>query len=624
MPALVLALTLIPAAIVLLRPGTNNARALILVPPTVIAAIALTDRWFRVQVALAVAVSAGIMVSTQRSPSLTAAAMLVSASVLFAAATVTRRFCATIDRRLADLRELTETDTLTGALNRRGLERRFPAFQAVAARSGATLGVAIIDIDNFARINSTFGPAHGDLVLQRSCRVVLDLIGAGSFLVRIGGEELLVIAQEPVDELAQRIRESLATNTFQPEMTVSVGLVNVPAAACPDLPTLWALVEQADNALYRAKQNGRNQVMRATPTDAGRPPTATRPPLVSPLPPDRGLSPTSWWSDRAFSPAFLARVVAGFAFAAAICFGLSLLPVGDATGWVFPTATLKVTLMAVVTVIGRQWLAARLVAWWLVILDIGVIVEVLSLPDGDMRLFALHILVWPSLMLALFLPRRVVWLQAPVIVAVCALASWLPGGRGWPSAFEETVGYSAVLITCTALVVRLRTVQEELAGELDRLALTDPLTGAGNSRRLGRLADSLESTAHTVAVVDVDGFKQLNDTHGHAHGDLVLRQVAVVLAEQSGPGAEVARLHGDQFVVLLPHPAATQLPSRVHTAVAAPEHRFELSVGLAAAADHPEADLWQLVELARAQVARARSVRSVADPAEVSPPARQR
>jgi diguanylate cyclase (GGDEF)-like protein len=104
---------------------------------------------------------------------------------------------------------------------------------------------------------------------------------------------------------------------------------------------------------------------------------------------------------------------------------------------------------------------------------------------------------------------------------------------------------------------RLREVERQ-AAVLRRHALEDPLTGLGNRRSAERRLAGLRPGAEplSLAVVDVDRFKEVNDDTSHSHGDEVLRRVAALLGEHSRAGDEVYRWAGDEFLVVLP--AATQ------------------------------------------------------------------
>jgi diguanylate cyclase (GGDEF)-like protein len=118
---------------------------------------------------------------------------------------------------------------------------------------------------------------------------------------------------------------------------------------------------------------------------------------------------------------------------------------------------------------------------------------------------------------------------------------------------------------------RLREAERQTA-VLRRHALEDPLTALGNRRSAERRMAELDFDGGPVslAVVDVDGFKEVNDGHSHLHGDAVLRQVAELLRQHSRTGDEVYRWAGDEFLVLLPataEPQAVVAMERLRTAV---------------------------------------------------------
>jgi diguanylate cyclase (GGDEF)-like protein len=120
---------------------------------------------------------------------------------------------------------------------------------------------------------------------------------------------------------------------------------------------------------------------------------------------------------------------------------------------------------------------------------------------------------------------------------------------------------------------RLRETERQ-AALLRRHALEDPLTGLGNrrsaERRLGAMR--LGEEPLSLAVVDVDRFKKVNDEASHTHGDAVLRRVADLLREHSRTGDEVYRWAGDEFLVVLPTATEAQavvVMERLRAAVAA-------------------------------------------------------
>ncbi len=169
---------------------------------------------------------------------------------------------------LEELRRRAETDSLTGILNRRRLmelaQREFNA----ARRYGHACAVLMFDIDHFKQVNDTHGHAAGDAVLVElaaRCAATLrevDLFG------RTGGEEFVIVmphsGQEQAAQAAERLRRMVAERPFAgPELalgiTVSIGVAGV----TPLTPTLDKLLQAADQALYEAKQGGRNRVCAA-------------------------------------------------------------------------------------------------------------------------------------------------------------------------------------------------------------------------------------------------------------------------------------------------------------------------------------------------------------------------
>lgn len=157
------------------------------------------------------------------------------------------------------------TDALTGINNRLSLPGEFARLVAQAERSTQQVGLALLDLDHFKRINDEHGHLTGDDVLRQ----VGDLLQAssrpGDVAVRYGGEEFLLAAV--VDDAAQmtgiaeRVRISVAGLPTVQTITVSAGVTaRDPAATDPDADLLLTMITEADLALYEAKRAGRNQV----------------------------------------------------------------------------------------------------------------------------------------------------------------------------------------------------------------------------------------------------------------------------------------------------------------------------------------------------------------------------
>lgn len=163
--------------------------------------------------------------------------------------------------KLASSREEALVDSLTGLLNRRGCDEKLQNLDHADTHSSLA-----IDIDHFKKVNDTFGHFIGDNVIQRIAKTIQNHIGEQDLAVRFGGEEFVVVmANTPIAEaknIAEKIRISVSkmtlkqrdTNTYSPSISVSIGI-----AQNDNISEWTTLFEQADNALYQAKNSGRNR-----------------------------------------------------------------------------------------------------------------------------------------------------------------------------------------------------------------------------------------------------------------------------------------------------------------------------------------------------------------------------
>lgn len=165
----------------------------------------------------------------------------------------------------ADLERLSREDPLTGLANRRDFGQRLAIEIARAARSGEPLAVALMDFDNFKRINDGCGHAIGDLVLREFAGLLRQQCRTLDVLARYGGEEFAVVLPNAdlaaATQVCERIRLEVADfpwHTLHPKLrvTVSAGIAIWHPGTNAD--TLLAL---ADSRLYAAKNAGRNRVV---------------------------------------------------------------------------------------------------------------------------------------------------------------------------------------------------------------------------------------------------------------------------------------------------------------------------------------------------------------------------
>jgi diguanylate cyclase (GGDEF)-like protein len=157
-------------------------------------------------------------------------------------------------------------DSLTGLYNRRFFSASLPNMRASCRRRGTPLSILMLDLDLFKRVNDTHGHAVGDQTLQAVARALEDSIRESDLLVRFGGEEFAVACPDTEPELAAEIAERIRSKVAALDesalghpgpQTISVGVATLLADG--DTPN-DELLRRADEALYRAKESGRNQV----------------------------------------------------------------------------------------------------------------------------------------------------------------------------------------------------------------------------------------------------------------------------------------------------------------------------------------------------------------------------
>ena len=179
-----------------------------------------------------------------------------------------------LKRSLEQAREEAMTDTLTGIGNRKSFDLNFRSMAAEATESGQPLSLILCDIDHFKKFNDTFGHRIGDEVLKVAARVIKDSVKGRDVPARYGGEEFAVILPNTAVAagvvVAEHIRNTLAsralTNKKSGEsygrITLSLGVAELRLGEPLD-----DLVKHADEALYRAKRDGRNRVEKEADVD---------------------------------------------------------------------------------------------------------------------------------------------------------------------------------------------------------------------------------------------------------------------------------------------------------------------------------------------------------------------
>lgn len=168
------------------------------------------------------------------------------------------------------LLELVNQDSLTGLLNHRTVMESMQRAFSAASRYGQAMGVIMIDLDHFKRVNDQYGHLAGDRVLTGVAQVLKSGVRASDLCGRFGGEEFLLVlpqaSEQAAHELAERLREAIARLEIPAlkgeRVTASFGVAIYPGRG-DDSPL--DLVRRADAALYQAKQGGRNRTVLAGP-----------------------------------------------------------------------------------------------------------------------------------------------------------------------------------------------------------------------------------------------------------------------------------------------------------------------------------------------------------------------
>jgi diguanylate cyclase (GGDEF)-like protein/PAS domain S-box-containing protein len=153
-------------------------------------------------------------------------------------------------------------DKLTGLYNRSKFDFYMQEKFKYAKRYETNLSLLIFDIDHFKLVNDIYGHLAGDLVLKSVAQIIKDNIRTSDIIARWGGEEFAVILEESNRQIAYKLAENIRSNIQKhsfskvSHITVSCGI-----AQFKDYDSCLALFEQADSALYKAKQNGRNCIV---------------------------------------------------------------------------------------------------------------------------------------------------------------------------------------------------------------------------------------------------------------------------------------------------------------------------------------------------------------------------
>ena len=172
-----------------------------------------------------------------------------------------------LNNTLNELTELASYDALTGLLNRRSIMKALPKKIKRISRTSNVLCIGMCDIDNFKQINDTHGHVIGDAVLREVSARMRDTLRESDLIGRYGGEEFLIITAVDADGgniVYDRICKNVSAQSVKVDellipVTVSCGVARYSEEL--DKQDMKKFITRADNALYQAKNSGRNQVV---------------------------------------------------------------------------------------------------------------------------------------------------------------------------------------------------------------------------------------------------------------------------------------------------------------------------------------------------------------------------
>lgn len=534
---------------------------------------------------------------------------------------------AELGQAVEEMRHLSRTDGLTQLTNRTHMQQLLDDEERRHARTQADYRVALLDIDHFKHVNDTYGHAVGDAVLQRFAALMRASFDGGPDVVaRWGGEEFLILMPESTRASASSalLRLQAAVHGYDWErirpglhVTFSAG-----AAARSDVRRADELITHADDALYRAKRNGRDRIepklcaaaaeagacdqpahtvaLQALIAKADQLVTAERPPVI---PAHRASA--SGLASAATPPAHARRARPSLLFnlllgrdeamrgtVASVLAGASVylvmlaaiqlhgMPMGLMPPDVGRLLSASCALAAVVPYLlvraglTRGWqdrsLTVPQMLWALCNITVGFVAAPASRAN-TLQIVCL-VLIFGFINLR---PRQAVAVGAiaclaPLVGVVVIFAGGYPHGT---VAHEVLQVLSSVLVFALVSVISrnlgvLREVAREerrkladTAKQINDLVMRDGLTGLYNrAHAIQLLQAELDRTersgrAFSVALIDLDHFKKINDTHGHAVGDEVLRQFGKHAVEAMRTIDVVARWGGEEFLVMLPEVA---------------------------------------------------------------------
>ncbi len=595
--------------------------------PMMYAAYFLTLRGAALQVAFGVLCSLAPLVYAGREIDGAGVQLLTVQLVVFVALSamimVRRRV---LRKAEADALRLSLSDPLTGVANLRAVQGFGEALVHQHLAAGTTFGLVVADLDGLKRVNTAFGHTGGDDLIIRFSECLKAASEPDDQVGRTGGDEFAVLlpaaTATELNAWAERFSSVVRAHNeasvgSRPQVAACFGSAMFPA----DGKTLDALIGVADDRMcaQKATASRYTAALQSQETGGGRELRAESMPR-----PDRNMRECT----------ALAAAAAAWLLGAAALLTSTLIPNAQ-IGKPGPVLELSAFCGSVGLI---SW--AGRYAMTRVAIEVGrwatlIVVPAAAMTTGGAESPLLSAVVFVVAYAAYFMPERVAAVHIAINLAIFSVAFWALGGVG---DIEETRFLNVIvtsLIVAFVLLHDARRVADENA-VVERMALTDPLTGIANRRAFeANLHDAIERQDGTTAndprpsliFIDLDDFKAVNTSLGHGGGDALLRSVATRLRDAVADDGQIYRVGGDEFAVIAPIGLANKaavLSERCRIAV----HRAGQDIGMPVTASFGYAvwresfDLRELVveadfALARSKdggkntVSESRSIRSV-------------
>lgn len=543
------------------------------VPIAMYVGLVLPRRWSAAAIAMQMALAGVVQAVNPAASPLDAATVLA----LTLAAYGVGLMCRNAHRKAARVALLlSRSDVLTRTLNRRGFFEQFETDLVAAGAERLPVALLVLDLDDFKRVNDEAGHGAGDAVLRWVGEQFPQLVPERAAVGRLGGDEFGIVVSGLRRAEAQALAEHLAEHMGQ-RISVSVGVATSEDGAV----TSDDFLRIADAALYQAKVGAQERVAAlvagstlqgTTDRSARRTPLTYGQLVAAGGPPERPLRHIHY-----------GRLIRGGLWTIAAC---GVFVVGG-TALEGPTNDWA----RLVTLLGPAWIAALVIGGWIfpgtddadgtheraailvpaVALGFGLLIATMA--GGGLTAPLVAAFYLKVLFDAVVLRRDRAYLASgALLVWWLAIVALSPTSQYW------AVPYQLILFGVSHWMGRVgRAAFTDATRARLRIAHTDPLTRLRNRpgflQGAGRalVVAKAEDRPYGLLAFDLDGFKRLNDTQGHAAGDELLCRVADLIRELFPQAHSVARLGGDEFILALPLESpehATEVAEQLEDALA--------------------------------------------------------